>query len=476
MSDEGCHRDVDTMSQHWSTGIVVCRHDSAVPWLGAAVVVEKAVTAGRPVIRTGYVLISRLLELDQRVMIRDWQLMIENSNGSASSVLPSPVPDNPRTSMQVLPGFLQPILTWITGQPLPGQRPWRLRPIHHLLASIAPLAAGVSLGVLLIRHGWWVVLIPISWILTTHGMRKLRAMILHQCSHGNFFRNRQVDSIIGHLIAFLFITQEYANYRLEHASDHHSVHHMTMRDPTVQFLIIGLKTRPRMSRRRMWSRLWITIFSPYYHISATYTRVASHFRGTSVGYRAAMIIMLAGQVLFVTLTGKWLVFILVWLFPLTALFNASAVIRVCTRHLFPIPDVVITGKDAIASHTNGIFLGDEVPDAHVPPLQRLVMWMRWWLRIAFVHLPARLFVMVGDAPCHDYHHRFPRSPDWANYLFARQQDLQEGHAGWPPYTEVWGMTNAINAVFDSLYSADPHHYNPCTVPGVSSREFLIFEE
>jgi fatty acid desaturase len=401
---------------------------------------------------------------------------IGSLSGSTSPALSSPAPQNPRASMRVLPRFLQPVLTWLTGQPLPEQRPWRLRPAHHLLASVAPLVVGVGLGGLLLQFGWWALLMPVPWLLTTHGMRKLRAVILHQCSHGNFLRKRWPDKLLGYVIAVLFITQEYADYKREHVSDHHSVHHMTMRDPTVQFLIIGLKTRPGMTRRQLWYRLWITILSPRYHVTATYSRLASHFRNTPIRYRALMVVVLAAQALLVTLADAWLVFSIVWLVPLTILFNASAAIRVCTRHLFPEPGVVLIGKEAIASHTHGIFLGEEVPDMRTRQPQRFLSWMRWWTRMAFVHLPARLFVMVGDAPCHDYHHRFPRSPHWANYLFARQQDMEQGHADWPPYTEVWGMATSINAVFDTLRSADPKHYTPATVPDVSPREFLIFEE
>lgn len=408
--------------------------------------------------------------------------MIEESQfaslpGSASPGPAYPAPRNPRISMRVLPGFLQPALTWLTGQPLPEQRPWRLRPIHHLVASVVPLVVGVGLGVLLLQFSWWwTILLPISWLLTTHGMRKLRAVILHQCSHENCFRKRWPDLLIGHGIAMLFITQEYKDYKREHIADHHSVHHMTMRDPTVQFLVIGLNIRPGMSRRQMWSRLWITLLSPHYHVMSTYTRLASHFRSTSVWYRVLMATVLAAEVILVALTGSWLVVAVVWLVPLTVLFNASAAIRVCTRHLFPGPGVALTGKEAIASRTHGIFLGEEVPDKCDPQPWRFLAWIRWWSRMVFVHFPARLFVMVGDAPCHDYHHRFPRSRDWANYLFARHRDLQHGHAGWPPYTEVWGMASSINAVFDSLRSADPRHYDPAIASNVSSREYLIFEE
>jgi len=38
------------------------------------------------------------------------------------------------------------------------------------------------------------------------------------------------------------------------------------------------------------------------------------------------------------------------------------------------------------------------------------------------------------------------------------------------------MASSINAVFDSLRSADPRHYDPAIASNVSSREYLIFEE
>ena len=82
----------------------------------------------------------------------------------------------------------------------------------------------------------------------------------------------------------------------------------------------------------------------------------------------------------------------------------------------------------------------------------------WWLRLFVIHLPSRMLVLVGDAPCHDYHHRRPKAKDWSNYIFARQKEVVSLPPGAPPFTEVWGVAAAIDATFHSLTVADPSQY------------------
>jgi len=95
----------------------------------------------------------------------------------------------------------------------------------------------------------------------------------------------------------------------------------------------------------------------------------------------------------------------------------------------------------------------------------------------FVHAPTRYLVLTGDTVVHDYHHRYPSSREWADYLFARKRDIEAGHKGWPEYHEVWGLVPAINYVFDSLAVADPAEYDIARLPHVSKRElFAAFDD
>ena len=68
-----------------------------------------------------------------------------------------------------------------------------------------------------------------------------------------------------------------------------------------------------------------------------------------------------------------------------------------------------------------------------------------------VQLLVRMFVLVGDAPCHDFHHRRPASKRWPNYIHARQDDADAGCPGFPlNYIESWGLFRAIDENFQAM--------------------------
>lgn len=374
------------------------------------------------------------------------------------------IPVCPRESMRVLPKALQPFLTWMVGKPLPEQTSWQLTPWHHLFAALIPLAVGVALaGVGVTLKQWWLLLLVPGWMLSVHGSRKLRATILHQCAHGNFVRNKRIDSALGRAISIVSFSQEYFDYKQEHVPGHHSSKHMSMEDPTVQYLILRMRARAGMRREQLWRRLFLTLLSPYFHVMTMYRRFASHFRGTPIWYRVVFASTLILQVAVVTALNAWTLFLVAWVIPLGVLFNVAVALRVASEHIFPPAGMDPDKLDKVARaarFTNGIFLGEAAPSPHPSRIIRAGRWARWGFRMLFVHLPWRLMVMEGDGPCHDYHHRYPRSVDWPNYIFARQRDLTSPGGQENPYTEVWGLFAAIDAVFVSLSKADPAMYDP----------------
>jgi hypothetical protein len=376
---------------------------------------------------------------------------------------------NPRESMRVLPSFVQPFLTWLTGKPLVGERPWGLRPVHHLMACLLPIAAGITVSVAAFQAGrWFLVALPPGWLLTTHGIRKLRTVILHQCSHRNFWRKPTADRLLGILIGILLISQDYDEYQREHIGDHHSNSHMTMEDPTVQFLVLTVGARGGMPKADIWKRMFRTLVSPSYHYKAMIGRVSSHFQRTSVQHKAALCLSVSTEIVVVTLTHAWALFAVVWLVPLTVLFNASALFRLSSRHVFPAPGARQFNRASLAGYTHGIFIGESAPSPELRGRAEFAAWTNWWYRMLLIHLPTRLFVLVGDGPCHDFHHRHPRAKNWPDYIFARAADESENHPGWPPYTEVWGLRAAIDACFDSLSNADSEEFRPHTETRLSA--------
>lgn len=53
-----------------------------------------------------------------------------------------------RESMQKdLPATLQPFLTWLTGKPFSGQKPWRRTPIDQLMTALMAIILGVLISV-----------------------------------------------------------------------------------------------------------------------------------------------------------------------------------------------------------------------------------------------------------------------------------------------------------------------------------------
>ncbi len=62
-------------------------------------------------------------------------------------------------------------------------------------------------------------------------------------------------------------------------------------------------------------------------------------------------------------------------------------------------------------------------------------------------------MLVGDAPCHDFHHRRP-GKKWTNYIYARQADVIAECPGFPlNYVDTWGLFRAIDENFAAMARA-----------------------
>jgi hypothetical protein len=380
--------------------------------------------------------------------------------------------------MKTLPPVLQGPLTALTGKPLEGQAPWRLTPMHHVLSSLCSMLIGVVLTCVAISRGGAALAFVIpGWMMSVHGMRNMRMMILHQSAHANLFRRKKLDATIGRAISALLLVENFKHYKYEHIGDHHSSHHMTLLDPTVKALLITLKLRAGMTRRELWHRFLKTITSPLFQARFLVARVQSHMGSASRGEQIATVCFYILFAVTVTVTHAWVLVAVAWLLPLTLFFQISTSVRLIVKHVFPAPGGPRRGKEYFAGLTYGIFLGERVPSAGRSSARRLGAWLRWSFRMAFIHFPARYLVLTGDTVCHDYHHRHPAAKNWPNYLFARQQDIADGHLGWPPYQEVWSLVAAINLVFDSLTVADPHEFDVSTAsPGSACEEFAAFDD
>ncbi|MEV0219941.1 fatty acid desaturase [Streptomyces sp. NPDC050704] len=393
------------------------------------------------------------------------------------------VEQDPRQSMTVLPGILQYPLTIFTGKALSRQKSLRWTPTLHLATATASMVAGTLVGILgQVLGGAFLLLLLPGWAMTLHGMRNLRMMVYHQCSHRNMYRSRRPDRAIGHAISSLLVIQNFQRYSREHVSDHHATHHMTLQDPTVQAFLVSLDMRPGMTRRQMWRRLLGKLVSPRFHFAFAVSRVRSFSKESARSEKVCALALYGTALAATVLTGTWQVLLVVWFVPLVPLFQISNTLRLCVKHTFPEPGLEDRRSRAyFASLTNAIFIGDRVPPAALPAGRRALAWARWTLRMLFVHAPSRYLVLTGDTVVHDYHHRHPRAEDWSNYIFVRRLDAEEaaaaGDRNRPPYHEVWGLAPAISHVFDSLAAADAEEFDVHRLKSVSKRElFAAFDD
>jgi len=382
-----------------------------------------------------------------------------------------------RDSMRGLP--FQIPLTMFTGKPYTGQPRINLSPTTHVIGAAVSIACGMTLSAIGWHFGgWWLALFLPGWAMVLHGARNLRMMMYHQAAHRNMWNNRRADRILGRIIAGLLIVQDFDRYAEEHTIDHHAIHHMTVRDPTVQAFIIGLGMNPHMTRAQMWRRLYARLFSPVFHARFFWGRVRSYLHPATTRVKVGTALCYGIGLVAVTLLGGLPVVLLGWFLPLITFFQISNVLRLCVKHTFPPPSMVDRrGRAYFAGLTNAIFIGEAAPDASVTGVRRVLAWLRWTARMVFVHAPSRYLVLTGDTVVHDFHHRFPMSRDWANYIFAREENCAAGHPGWPVYHQVWGLRDGIDVVFASLAAADPGEFSAERIGEVSDRElFTAFDD
>jgi hypothetical protein len=143
-----------------------------------------------------------------------------------------------------------------------------------------------------------------------------------------------------------------------------------------------------------------------------------------------------------------------WVLPVTVLLQIATVFRILCEHRLPSAEIIaLRGKQLVCEATAGVFPGRYPPPAANSTLRRLLGWTIWWADMLTIQLFVRVFVLVGDAPCHDFHHRRP-GKRWTDYTHARQSDLDAGCPGFPAnYVESWGLFNAIDQNFAAMARA-----------------------
>ncbi|MBW1597902.1 fatty acid desaturase [Streptomyces sp. JJ38] len=342
----------------------------------------------------------------------------------------------PRESMRFFPGFVQPYLTWITGVPLKGGKqliPWS--PNRAGLLGLFQMAGGITLGAFALHPftAWSIPLLVLGWLFTSGGMRRLDVVVVHQTLHRMFHKSARVNRVVGEIITTAFWRTPYDKNREEHLAHH--AYPCSMKDSDTLYLL-GTGMRPGMTRSQFRTYLWKALFSPRHHLLGFYGRVKGNFVGVKPRYRLVMsIVYAAATATFVALTGWWLEWLLLWVFPVSYVFQNCTFLYTMTEHrwwLFGNQERLSRDKRDLL--TFGRFCGEPVPDPSLSGVRKLGAWTHWTYRMLLVHSAYRMFVLVGDTVQHDLHHVMPAC-DWANSPWIRADDQDNRPER---YTEVWG--------------------------------------
>lgn len=352
------------------------------------------------------------------------------------------------------PAWTQHFWTWQTGKALPGQSPL----LRHTWASYLAVVmvvffAGLAVSTLAVAlmFPFWIVALLVGWTLTVAGERMMVLVIAHQALHRRFAGRASADAFWGEVVTVLTVFHTFGDFKTEHFDNHHRREiFATEVDPPVQFLQ-DLGFRPGLSRARLWRRAWAVFLSPMFYWRGAAGRVRSNLGGGT--WRRMAVAAWWGWWLSLPfwLPHGLLALVLAFVVPVILFAQLSALLDRLGEHEWLGPRKQELGRFYTAENTTARFCGTPVPSRSLPLVPRSAAWVRWWAATLCYHLPARLLVVVGDLPNHDYHHRYPSTQEWATAAYARQRDIDQGPDG-PPYREVWGMGAAIDNLFRSWQS------------------------
>ncbi len=360
---------------------------------------------------------------------------------------------DPRAQMhERLPGAIQPFLTWLTANPAPGETVKPRSPVGFVASALLL----VAVGVLLISLAFYIPLaagcisLIIGLVLTSSGLGVFQVVVFHHCSHGTVFARRETNVTVGRLISAILLFKHFDVYRKEHMLHHNAKKLLTEEDEFADFVFAMCGLEASLPKRELWRRVGINLISPLFHAKFLKRRVLAAWRSHDSVHNAVGMSVWAALLLISIYTGTAFIFLVAWVLPVTILLQIATVFRILCEHRFP-EDAFTAARDRdfVAAASTGVFPGTAPPGERLRSLGGALRWAAWWGDMLTVQLFVRVFVLVGDAPCHDYHHRHPATRRWTSYIQARQVDV-DAPQNVGVYSDSWGLFRTVDAMLESL--------------------------
>ncbi|MBI5926711.1 MAG: hypothetical protein HY836_14065 [Aquabacterium sp.] len=207
-----------------------------------------------------------------------------------------------------------------------------------------------------------------------------------------------------------------------------------------------------MTVQQCWIWLITTCFSPRFHTTFLAARARSNFASANLYRRVMTVMWLSTGVTMATALHVWIPVLVLLVFPLTVLYQISALIQFTSEHYWGAP--FIEGETSPERHarlSQARYCLTAMPQRNGNGLARFAARLVLWaLIVVLIDIPARIAILVGELVVHDRHHRFPAEKSWALALYL-PEDEQTVHRS----RENWGLIGALNAVFRHVYALGP---------------------
>ena len=358
---------------------------------------------------------------------------------------------NVRASMACLPAWMQPSLTYVTGKPLPHQKPMLiLHPVlHTVFATVGFLAmAGAEMTLLHIHPGLGIVLLAPYWIAMTGYVRRFQVVYAHHASHLALSRSRMINRVLSDILTTIPLIQNGYDYKRDHLSHHKRRDFSTRRDFAAMFLLKA-GFRPSAPTKESWRTFWKAVISPKFHFGFFYERLRSNLLAPSL-YRILMALIWILFLAFICfLVGGW-VFVLCVVVPIGPLYQVSTLLNTITEHGWLGSEDGPANMEEYAARCWARFCGEPCPNPGSVGFRKWYLWSRWWIRSILIHIPTRIAVFVGDTPAHDWHHLAGYQHDtlaWPYAIYQREAAITEGKGSGLDEREVWGLWDTIDHSF-----------------------------
>ncbi len=156
-----------------------------------------------------------------------------------------------------LPAFLQPLLTWLTARPAPGETMPERSPAYFVASAVAQTIGGAALSWtgMLCPFSVGAILVPLGLILSTSGLGLFQVVVFHHCSHGTVFRNRETNIRVGRLISAILLFKHFDVYKHEHMLHHSPNKLLTEEDEFADFVFGMCGLKAGLPKRALWRKV-----------------------------------------------------------------------------------------------------------------------------------------------------------------------------------------------------------------------------